>query len=114
MSDTIQLVPSVPVVSRVAPVRPEQQVEPAAETQSENRTADNGKGGDNHAGQPNRHLTISRNDSLGVFVYRSVDEDSGDVVWQYPNEGRLRMSQHLQDLQDLEEQNARHQVDEKA
>lgn len=111
MSDTIQLVPSVPVVSRIAPVRPEQQIEPAAEARSDNRTADNGKGGDSQAGQQNRHLTISRNDTLGTFVYRSIDQDSGDVVWQYPNEGRLRMSQHLQEL---EEQNSRHQVDEKA
>jgi len=111
MSDTIQLVPSVPVVSRIAPVRPEQQIEPAAESRSENRTGDHGKGGDSHADQPNRHLTISRNDTLGTFVYRSIDEDSGDVVWQYPNEARLRMSEHLQQL---EEKNASHQVDEKA
>jgi uncharacterized FlaG/YvyC family protein len=111
MSDTIQLVPSVPVVSRIAPVRPDQHIEPAAETKSDNRTTDNGKGGDSNAEQPNRQLTISRNDTLGTFVYRSIDEDSGDVVWQYPNEARLRMSEHLQQL---EEKNARHQVDEKA
>lgn len=111
MSDTIQLVPSVPVVSRIAPVRPEQQIEPASESRSDNRTGDNGRGGDSHAGQQSRHLTISRSDTLGTFVYRSIDQDSGDVVWQYPNEGRLRMSQHLQEL---EEQKSRHNVDEKA
>ncbi len=111
MSDTIQLVPSVPVVSRVAPVRPDQHIEPAMESQSDNRTSDNGRGGDGNAGQSTRHLTISRNDTLGTFVYRSIDQESGDVVWQYPTEGRLRMSQHLQEL---EEQKATHKVDEKA
>ena len=111
MSDTIQLVPSVPVISCISPVRPEQQIEPAAESRSDNRTDDNGKGGESHAGQQNRHLTISRSDTLGTFVYRSIDQDSGDVVWQYPNEGRLRMSQLLQEL---EEQKSRPQVDEKA
>ena len=111
MSDTIQLVPSVPVISRISPVRPEQQIEPAAESRSDNRTDDNGKGGESHAGQQNRHLTISRNDTLGTFVYRSIDQESGDVVWQYPNEGRLRMSQLLQEL---EEQKSRPVVDEKA
>ena len=111
MSDTIQLVPSVPVISRISPVRPEQQIEPAAESRSDNRTDDNGKGGESHAGQQNRHLTISRNDTLGTFVYRSIDQESGDVVWQYPNEGRLRMSQLLQEL---EEKKSRPVVDEKA
>ena len=114
MSDTIQLVPSVAVPSHTPPVRPEQHIEPAAETRSDNHTANNGKGGESHEGQQGRRITISRNDTLGTFVYRSIDNDSGDVVWQYPNESRLRMSQHLQELQELQEQKLRDGVDEKA
>lgn len=111
MSDTIQLVPSVPVVARPAQVRADQQVEPPKNTQAENRSANNGNETEHQAEHPARHLTISRQDKLGAFVYRSIDSGSGDVVWQYPTESLLRMSQHLQEM---EEQNARHQVDQQA
>lgn len=112
MSDTVQLVPSVPVIARPAPVRPDQQVEPARESHAEKRTADNGSDDGQHAGQSARHhLTISRSDRLGTFVYRSIEDESGDVVWQYPTENRLRMSQHLQEMA---EQTVTHQVDEQA
>jgi uncharacterized FlaG/YvyC family protein len=110
MTDTIQLVPSVPVVARPAPVRPDQHVEPAKQSQAENRSADNGNDTPSQQNTPNRHLTISRHDTLGTFVYRSVDEDSGQVVWQYPSENILRTSQQLQAL---EARNATHQLDEK-
>ena len=108
MSDTIQLVPSVPVVARPAQVRPDQHVEPAKQPQAENRTADNGSDSQSHQNPPNRHLTISRHDTLGTFVYRSIDGDSGKVVWQYPSESILRTSQ---ELQALAAQNAQHHVD---
>ncbi|MEQ1755721.1 MAG: hypothetical protein ABL973_16490 [Micropepsaceae bacterium] len=111
MSDTIQLVPSVPVVARPAPVRADQHVEPPKQSQTDNRSATDGHENDHHADQPARHLTISKQDELGSFVYRSIDSSNGDVVWQYPSESVLRMSQRLQEL---EEQNARHQVDQKA
>jgi len=108
MSDTIQLVPSVPVVARPAPVRPDQHVEPAKQTHAENRSADNGNESQPHQNPPNRHLTISRHDTLGTFVYRSVEEVSGKVVWQYPSESILRTSQ---ELQDLAAHNAQHHLD---
>ena len=111
MTDTIQLVPSVPVVARVAPVRADLHVEPAKQSQADNRSANHGNESDHQTEQPARHLTISRQDKLGAFVYRSIEESSGAVVWQYPAESMLRMSQHLQEL---EEQNARHQVDQQA
>ena len=107
MSDSIQLVPSVPVLTRQAPVRPDHVVEPARNTQTENRTSSD----DQHDSHTNRHLTISRNESLNTFVYRSIDEESGDVLWQYPAEHMLRMSQHWRDMEALE---SSHQVDEKA
>ena len=67
-------------MSRQAPVRPDHVVEPARNTQTENRTSSD----DQHDSHTNRHLTISRNESLNTFVYRSIDEESGDVLWQYP------------------------------
>jgi uncharacterized FlaG/YvyC family protein len=110
MSDTIQLVPSVPVVARPVAVRPDQHVEPAKQAHADNRPADNGNDTPQHQQQnlPNRHLTISRHDTLGTFIYRSVDEDSGKVVWQYPTESILRTSQQLQAL---ETGKAEHHVD---
>jgi uncharacterized FlaG/YvyC family protein len=101
MSDTIQLVPSVPVVARPVAVRPDQHVEPAKQAHADNRPADNGNESPQNQQQnlPNRHLTISRHDTLGTFIYRSVDEDSGKVVWQYPSESILRTAQHLQALE---------------
>jgi len=111
MSDTIQLVPSVPVVARPVAVRPDQQVEPAKQSHADNRPADNGNESNQQSSQqnlPSRHLTISRHDTLGTFVYRSIEEDSGKVVWQYPSESILRTSQ---ELQALNAQKAEHHVD---
>jgi len=110
MSDTIQLVPSIPVVARPVAVRPDQHVEPAKQSHADNRPADNGNDQPQQQQQnlPSRHLTISRHDTLGTFVYRSVDEDSGKVVWQYPSESILRTSQ---ELQTLAAQKAEHHVD---
>jgi uncharacterized FlaG/YvyC family protein len=85
-------------------VRPDQIVEPAKNAQTENRSSAEGD-------HTNRHLTISRSDKLGTFVYRSIDQESGDVLWQYPAENMLRMAQQWR------EQEARadkHQIDEKA
>ena len=111
MSDTIQLVPSVPVAPRPAPVRADQHIEPAKHPQAENRTANNGSDSDPQAGQHTRHLTISRHDKFGSFIFRTIDEESGKVLWQYPAENMLRMSQRLQEL---EHQADAHKVDEKA
>jgi uncharacterized FlaG/YvyC family protein len=110
MSDTIQLVPSVPVVARPVAVRPDQQVEPAKQSHADNRAADQGNDQPHTQQQnlPNRHLTISRHDTLGTFIYRSVDEESGKVVWQYPSESILRTSQQLKEL---ESQKPEHHVD---
>lgn len=110
MSDTVQLVPSVPVVTRPVQVRPDQIVEPAKNAQTENRSQGEGDHA-SHGDHANRHLTISRSDKLGTFVYRSIDGQSGDVLWQYPAENMLRMAQQWRDLEARTES---HQVDEKA
>ena len=111
MSDTIQLVPSVSVVSRPMQVRPDQLVEPAQKPQTDNQTASNGSHAEHQGGQPSRHLTVSRHDTLGVYVYSSIDEGSGDVLWQYPAENILRMAQQWQEKEELK---TKHQIDETA
>ncbi len=111
MNDTIQLVPSVPVLPRQAPVRPDHVVEPAKNTQTENRGANDGQHSTQQDAPANRHLTISRHDTLNTYVYRSIEEESGDVLWQYPAENMLRMSQHWRDMEARE--SSQHEVDQK-
>ena len=43
-------------------------------------------------------LRISLNDKMGVFVYQSVDPQSGQVKAQYPSEERLRELAFLAEL----------------
>jgi flagellar protein FlaG len=59
--------------------------------------------------QPKTHLTISRDETANTFVYRSIDTNTGDVVWQYPVEQVLRMAHRLRESEGLEP----HAVDEK-
>ena len=111
MSDAVQLVPSVAVVARLPQARPDHLIDPAKYTQTGNRRSNNED--DQPAPQSeqqNRHLTITRHDTLHTFVYRSIDEESGDVVWQYPSENMLRMSEHWHEMKEREN---RHVVDEK-
>lgn len=112
MSDTVQTPLSIPATQWVAPVRSaEPQIEPAKKSQSDNRNANDNKGGDSQAGQQaERHLSITRNPAVRAFIYKSIDADSGDVVWQWPNEQAVRRAQHLRDV----EEQIRHEVDEKA
>lgn len=111
MNDTIQLVPSVPVMPRQAPTRTDNVVEPAKNTQTENRGSTDGQHSTQHDAPANRHLTISRHDTLNTYVYRTIDEQSGDVLWQYPAENMLRMSQHWRDMEAIE--SSHHKVDQK-
>lgn len=39
---------------------------------------------------PNTKLQIDQDDGSGQFVYKAVDQDSGEVVRQYPSEEILR------------------------
>lgn len=110
MSDTVQLVPSAPVVPRLDIVRPDRQVEPAKSSGADNRAADNGNDRNSGSGEQNRSLVISPREA-GGFLYRSVDNDSGEVVWQYPPEGHLRLSASLRER---EQADTPSQTDEKA
>jgi len=60
--------------------------------------------------EPSTRLTITRDEAANTFVYRSLDADTGAVVWQYPVEQVLRMAHRLRELEGLDA----HQVDEKA
>ena len=40
---------------------------------------------------PNTKLRIDRDESSGNFIYQSVDEESGEVIAQFPSEQILKM-----------------------
>jgi len=105
MSDPVQMPPSTPFTPpRVTPVHVADPVEPATKPQSDNRSAgDHKPGSDRPSTQTSaadRHLTITREPALQSFVYRSIESDSGEVVWQYPAEQVLRRARTLRELEE--------------
>ena len=58
---------------------------------------------------PSTRLTITKDEAANTFVYRSINRDTGEVMWQYPVEQVLRMAHRLRELEGLDQ----HQVDEK-
>ena len=106
MSDQVQLPPSLPFAPRVTPARAPDPIEPPKKSQADNRNAN-----DHHAGgdappqagptpSSDRQLTITPEPALQSFVYRSIDADSGDVVWQWPAEQVLRRARLLRALEE--------------
>jgi flagellar protein FlaG len=59
--------------------------------------------------QPGTRLTITKDEAANTFVYRSINRDTGEVMWQYPVEQVLRMAHRLRELEGLDA----HQIDEK-
>jgi hypothetical protein len=59
--------------------------------------------------EPSTRLTITRDDGANAFVYRSINADTGEVVWQYPVEQVLRMAHRLRQLEGLDA----HRLDQK-
>jgi hypothetical protein len=119
MSDSVKLTPALPVVPPLPlpqAVRPDLRVEPAAKSEAGDRPADNGNGrnGEPPPGPASRNLSISRQEQLGTFIYRAIDKESGDVVWQYPPETVLRSSQHLLEIQKMQQRAIGGNADEKA
>lgn len=105
MSDQVQMPPtSTPFATpRVTPVRVADPVEPATKSQADNRNSGDHRSNSGQQAQStaaDRHLTITREPALQSFVYRSVDSDSGEVVWQYPAEQVLRRARQLRALED--------------
>ncbi|MBI1210941.1 MAG: hypothetical protein GC190_05725 [Alphaproteobacteria bacterium] len=58
--------------------------------------------------EPSTRLTITRDEAANTFVYRSINAETGEVVWQYPVEQVLRMAHRLRELEGLDS----HVVDE--
>jgi hypothetical protein len=116
MSDPIQAVPpSAVAVPRVTPVRPEPPVEPPKRSQAENRGSQDYRESERKAAiEAERRLSISRDENLRGFVYRSIEEESGDVVWQFPAEEMLRRAEHLRHLEEKRLEDLSHEVDERA
>jgi len=116
MSDPIQAVPpSAVAVPRVTPVRPEPPVEPPKKSQAENRGSHDYRESERHAAvEAERRLTITRDKNLQAFVYRSIDAESGDIVWQFPAEEMLRRAEHLRQLEEKRREDLAHELDEQA
>ncbi len=117
MSNSVQMPPTHAVIPPIAPVRAEPPVEPAKKTQADNRnTNDHRQGeqpGQNAEAPPDRRLIISRDSNLHSFVYRSVEADSGEVVWQWPAEEMLRRAKSLRAVEEKLRED-RSGLDEKA
>ncbi|WP_308910082.1 flagellar protein FlaG [Pseudokordiimonas caeni] len=50
---------------------------------------------------PNTRLRINRDDTTGLFVYQSVDNDSGEVRRQFPAEDILKFLSYYRELEGL-------------
>jgi uncharacterized FlaG/YvyC family protein len=113
MSDPIQAVPSAVPVPRVAPVRQEPPIEPAKKAQTESRASSDRRESERQAqAERDRQMSVTRDETLRTFVYRSIEQESGEVVWQWPAEEMLRLAKHMRELEDKRaEQRA---VDERA
>jgi uncharacterized FlaG/YvyC family protein len=63
----------------------------------------------------NTKLTVSLDADTGTYVYKSVNADDGEVVWQWPSEQVMRVIQYFRRIETLEERMAaKRQVDQKA
>jgi uncharacterized FlaG/YvyC family protein len=115
MSDPIQAVPpSAVAVPRVTPVRPEPPVEAPKKSQAENRGSQDYRESERKAVEAERRFSIARDENLRGFVYRSIEKDSGDIIWQFPAEEMLRRAEHLRHLEEKRLEDLSHEVDERA
>jgi uncharacterized FlaG/YvyC family protein len=114
MSDAVQLPPVLPVVPRVAPVRAAEHIDPPKKSQTENHNSSDQQSRDaqiqNAIADADKRLKISKDEASRGFVYRSIENETNKVVWQWPAEEILRRAQYLREL----EENLRHEVDETA
>jgi hypothetical protein len=63
----------------------------------------------------NTKLSVSLDADTGTFIYKSVNADDGEVVWQWPSEQVMRVIQYFRRIESLEEKlSAKRQVDQKA
>lgn len=118
MSDPIQVAPPSAVpVPRVTPVRQESPVEPPKKSQTDNRGSNDYRESERRAAvEAERQMSITRDENLNGFVYRSIEADSGEIVWQFPAEEMLRRAEHFRQLEEKrrEERTEAREVDERA
>lgn len=50
---------------------------------------------------PNTKLRIDRDESSGNFIYQSVDEESGEVINQFPTEQILKMLSYYREAEGI-------------
>ena len=98
-----------------APVQPAatRETKPAAAAQPDaQQTADMaGK----YTTLDNTKLTVSMDAETGTYIYKSVNSDDGEIVWQWPSEQVMRVIQYFRRIESLEEKMAaKRAVDQKA
>jgi uncharacterized FlaG/YvyC family protein len=63
----------------------------------------------------NTKLTVSLDAETGTYIYKSVNSDDGETVWQWPSEQVMRVIQYFRRIESLEEKlAAKRAVDQKA
>lgn len=75
---------------------------PASGVRQTQATLKDRSGEDQEASVPRGRLSISLDAETQTMVYRSVDPDSGGIMWQWPAEQTLRMVKFLRDLEGLD------------
>ena len=50
---------------------------------------------------PNTRLRIDRDESSGNFIYQSIDEESGEVIRQFPTEEILKVLSFYRELEGI-------------
>jgi hypothetical protein len=64
---------------------------------------------------PATRLSVALDSETGTFIYRSVNETDGEVVWQWPSEQVMRVIQYFRRIESLEDRiAAKPKLDEKA
>ncbi len=115
MSDPIQIVPTAMAVPRVTPVRHEPPVEPAKKPQTDNRSNNDRRDSEREAAAASdRRMSVTRDENAKAFVYRSIEADSGEVVWQYPAEVMLRRAEFLRQFEEKQREEQARELDERA
>jgi hypothetical protein len=67
------------------------------------------------AGLDNTKLTVSLDSETGTYIYKSVNADDGEIVWQWPSEQVMRVIQYFRRIESLEDKlAAKRAVDQKA
>ena len=56
-------------------------------------------------------LTVALDSDSGKFVYKSVEQPEGEVVWQWPREEVLRVLQYFRQVESAPAPEPPHQVD---